>query len=44
VRVTGWLIYDEESWGDTHARTATPWEIEPITAIAVWRKSSWTND
>jgi hypothetical protein len=43
VRITGWLIYDEESWSDTHGRTATPWEIEPITAIAVWQNGNWTN-
>jgi hypothetical protein len=42
VRITGWLIYDEKSWREREGTTATPWEIEPITSIAVLRNGSWT--
>lgn len=43
IRVTGWLLYDQESFGETDGGTATPWEIEPITKIEVLRNGSWVN-
>jgi hypothetical protein len=43
IRITGWLLYDQESFGETHGGTATPWEIEPITNVEVLRNGSWTN-
>jgi hypothetical protein len=43
VRITGWLIYDQESWRERDHATATPWEIEPITNIAVLRNGNWAN-
>jgi hypothetical protein len=43
VRITGWLIYDQESWHERERTTATPWEIEPVTGIAVLRNGTWTN-
>lgn len=43
IRITGWLLYDQESFGETHGGTATPWEIEPITKVEVLRNGSWTN-
>lgn len=43
IRVTGWLLYDQESFAETHGGTATPWEIEPITKIEVLRNGSWVN-
>ena len=43
IRITGWLLYDQESFGETHGGTATPWEIEPITNVEVLRNGSWVN-
>jgi hypothetical protein len=43
IRITGWLLYDQESFGETHGGTATPWEIEPITKVEVLRNGSWVN-
>jgi hypothetical protein len=43
IRITGWLLYDQESFGETHGGTATPWEIEPITNVEVLRNGNWVN-
>jgi hypothetical protein len=43
VRITGWLLYDEESWHELGGGTATPWEIEPITRVQVWRNGGWAD-
>jgi hypothetical protein len=43
IRITGSLLYDQESFGETHGGTATPWEIEPITKVEVLRNGSWVN-
>jgi len=43
VRITGWLLYDEESWSELHGGTATAWEIEPTTRVQVWRDGNWTD-
>ncbi|MGA8326797.1 MAG: hypothetical protein WB757_12030 [Candidatus Cybelea sp.] len=43
IRITGWLLYDQESFGETHGGTATPWEIEPITKVELLRNGSWVN-
>jgi hypothetical protein len=43
IRITGWLLYDQESFGETHGGTATPWEIEPITNVEVLRNGTWVN-
>lgn len=43
IRITGWLLYDQESFGETHGGTATPWEIEPITNVEVLRNGTWGN-
>jgi hypothetical protein len=43
VRVTGWLIYDQEAWPTAEGKQATPWEIEPITRIQVRSGGAWTD-
>lgn len=39
VRVTGWLMYDQEHAPD--AARATSWEIHPVTAVTVFVDGTW---
>lgn len=43
VRVTGWLLYDQEHWNMIQKRQrGTLWEIHPVTRIQVWDNGAWT--
>lgn len=43
VRITGWLLYDQEHWDMIHKKQrGTLWEIHPITKIEVNNNGVWT--
>jgi len=42
VRLTGWLLYDQEHWNMIHEHErATLWEIHPITNVQVHTSQGW---
>lgn len=41
VRVTGWLLYDQEHGPDVGKSRGTLWEIHPVTGIEVMQGSKW---
>lgn len=42
VRITGWLLYDQEHWNMiSSGQRGTLWEIHPITRIQVWYNGGW---
>lgn len=46
VRVTGWMLYDQEHWNMINAnppQRGTLWEIHPITAIQVETRQGWVD-
>ncbi len=41
VRITGWLLYDQDHGIEVGKSRATLWEIHPITKIEVEQSGSW---
>jgi hypothetical protein len=41
VRVTGWLMWDQEHPSEVGKSKGTCWEIHPITQFEVWNGSGW---
>jgi hypothetical protein len=41
VRVTGWLMWDEEHASEVHHSRSTCWEVHPITMFEVWSGGGW---
>lgn len=41
VRVSGWLMYDQEHGAEVGKSRGTLWEIHPITALEVQRDGGW---
>lgn len=42
VRITGWLLYDQEHWDMIHKhQRATLWELHPITRVQVRTADGW---
>lgn len=41
VRITGWLMYDQEHLNEIGNSRATAWEIHPITKIEVFSDGDW---
>ena len=43
VRVTGWLMWDEEHPEEVGKSRATQWEVHPVTDFEVFSDGAWTN-
>ena len=44
VRITGWLLYDQEHWAMIkQGQRATLWEIHPVTKIEVQDQTGWVD-
>ena len=41
VRVSGWLMFDQEHLDKIGTRRLTAWEIHPITKIEIQRLGLW---
>lgn len=41
VRVTGWLLWDEEHANEVDHSRASCWEVHPVTNFEVWSADSW---
>lgn len=41
VRVTGWLLWDQEHGSEVEKSRGTSWEIHPVTKFEVWSDSTW---
>jgi hypothetical protein len=41
VRVTGWLMWDEEHASEIEHSRASCWEVHPITKFEVWSGGQW---
>jgi hypothetical protein len=41
VRVTGWLMWDEEHANEIDHSRASCWEVHPITKFEVWSGGAW---
>jgi hypothetical protein len=41
VRLSGWLMMDQEHVDQVNVYRATPWEIHPVTVIEVWSRGQW---
>jgi hypothetical protein len=41
VRITGWLLYDQDHLNEIGNSRATVWEIHPITKIEVFLSGAW---
>jgi len=41
VRVTGWLLWDEEHASEVDKSRGTQWEIHPVTLFEVWSNGRW---
>jgi hypothetical protein len=41
VRVTGWLLWDQEHNADVERSRGTSWEVHPVTKFEVWTDSTW---
>jgi hypothetical protein len=42
VRITGWLMFDQEHASEVGKSRATLWEVHPITTFEVRRGNKWT--
>jgi hypothetical protein len=41
VRVTGWLLWDQEHGSEVEKSRGTSWEVHPVTKFEVWSDSTW---
>lgn len=41
VRVTGWLLWDQEHASEVSKSRGTQWEIHPVTQFEVWTGGKW---
>jgi len=41
VRVTGWLLWDQEHGSEVERSRGTSWEVHPVTKFEVWSDSTW---
>jgi hypothetical protein len=42
VRITGWLLWDQDHGSEVGRSRATLWEIHPITKIEFVKNGRWT--
>jgi hypothetical protein len=41
VRVTGWLLWDQEHGSEVDKSRGTSWEVHPVTKFEVWTNNEW---
>jgi hypothetical protein len=41
VRVTGWLLWDQEHGSEVEKSRGTSWEVHPVTKFEIWSDSTW---